>query len=161
MSPLDYKKLPNCTGVATIVIMGQQLDIGWASRWIAVTSLLGAIAAIALPTSAVQVSEIAVILAVAALAMLAGHRWSLIIIVASQIMILGKVWPVAFGAGSTWVMAAAIVATLCALPGLVLLRKTIPTTVELFAGKRSGRVNNATYRVCSVLVAAWLIFPVL
>ncbi len=139
--------------------MGQQLDLGWASRWVAVTSLLGSIAAISLPGSASQIAGIAVILAVAALAMLAGHRWSLIIIVAAQIMILGKVWPMAFHPGSAWVGAAAIVATLCALPGLVLLRKTVPTTVELFAGKRSGRVNNATYRVCSVLVVVWLLVP--
>ena len=139
--------------------MGQQLDIGWASRWIAVTSLLGALAAISLPSSTTEVAGIAVILAVAALAMLAGHRWSLIVIVAAQIMILGKVWPIAFHAASTWVLVAAIVASLCALPGLVLLRKTVPTTVELFAGKRSRRVNNATYRVATVLVAVWLAAP--
>lgn len=160
LSLFEYKKLANCSKGATIVIMGQQLDLGWASRWVAVTSLLGSMAAISLPGSTSQIAGIAVILAVAALAMLAGHRWSLIIIVAAQIMILGKVWPIAFHAGSTLVAVAAIVATVCALPGLILLRKTVPTTVELFAGKRSRRVNNMTYRVCSVLVAVWLLMPV-
>lgn len=139
--------------------MGRQLDLGPASVWVGLTALVGSVAAIALPGAASQVTGIAVILSVAALAMLAGHRWSLIIIVAAQIMMLGEVWPIAFHPSSTWVGAAAMIATLSALPGLVLLRKTVPTTVELFAGERSGRVNTAAYRVCSVAAGVWVLVP--
>jgi|GEM_PF-4314548 len=131
------------------------------SIWVGLTAFVGSIATIALPGSASQVTGIAVVLAVAALAMLAGHRWSLIITVAAQIMMLGEVWPIAFHPSSTWVGAAAMVATLTALPGLVLLRKTVPTMVELFAGQRSGRVNTTTYRLCSIAAGVWLLAPVL
>lgn len=136
------------------------LDLGEKTRWVALSALVGALAAISLPGAASQTAGMAVILAVGAIALLAGHRWSLMIVVAAQVLILGKVWPIALH-GSGMVEGAAIVASLCALPSLVLLRKTVPTILELLVGKRAAPVNTTAYRACSVLVGVWLLLPVL
>ena len=160
------ERTSQCTGISANSVREQvwnpspSLDLGEKNRWVALSALLGALAAISLPGAASQTAGMAVILAVAAIALLAGHRWSLMIIVAAQVLILGKVWPIALH-GSGMVEGAAIVATLCALPSLVLLRKTVPTIVELLVGKRSAPVNTTAYRACSVLVGVWLLLPVL
>jgi hypothetical protein len=96
--------------------------------------LLAALAAMTLPTSAGYTPEIASVLAVGSIAVLAGHAWGLLIVALADVLLIGKVWPVALLAAGDpqWAGIAALVG---ALPGLLVLSRTLPRTVEVVLGR--------------------------
>lgn len=131
------------------------------TRLVASAGLAGALAAILLPASA-QVSEIAAILALASLAILAGHQWGVMVLVAADVVLLGRVWPLVV---YEWpptlpVQLTAYAALAGALPGLFLLRRTVPHWLELVFGDRAGQRMRATGSVLvSGASALWLLMP--
>src|SRR5438128_9496047 len=68
--------------------------------WLALTGLIGAGLALPLAQSAWHGPEVAAILAVSAIALLAGQRWAIAVIVLAELFLLPTVWPRAlFGSG--------------------------------------------------------------
>lgn len=132
------------------------------SLLVALSGLASALAAIALPGSA-QTAEIASILAIGALALLAGHGWGLPVVTVVDVVLLGRLWPLVI---YDWppgpaVQVAVYTALLGALPGLFLLRRTLPRAVELVLGVRcSPRAHLAGVACGAVLSGLWLILPV-
>jgi hypothetical protein len=164
MSQDDYNHLGNCRLLVTIVSMGtQDTDASYRNPaiWVAGTGLLGAILVMLLPGTLGQSSEIAAVLAVGALAMLAGHKWALLIVALADAMLVGRVWPViAFPEHQSSVaVAIAMFALLAAVPGLVQLGRTMPRTVDVIIGTRSPRVHSAGVLCSSLLLAAWVVAP--
>jgi hypothetical protein len=126
----------------------------------AIPALLAAGAALSLPGPTGQVTGIASILAVGAIALLAGHRWGLFIAAAAAVGLLGKVWPIVAAPGtSAWGLVAAWAAIVTAVPGVVLFFSSLPRIVELAIGRRDGRVHRAGTVTFAVAAAAWLLAP--
>ena len=150
-----------CPPSVTIVIMGRHFP--W-QRWyyaVAGAALLSALAALMLPGPSGDITEIAAVLLVGAVALLAGHRWGALIVAIADVLMLGKLWPV-LAFGGTEASAAHITAATAlvgALPGLVLLGWTIPKTVEVLVGRPSGRLHAAGVSACCVGLALWVSFP--
>ncbi|MEZ4402028.1 MAG: hypothetical protein R3B06_18505 [Kofleriaceae bacterium] len=101
--------------------MGDRWTTG-RDRWVALTGLAAAAAALALPTHAHN-PELAAVLAVAAVAALAGYRWGIGVVVVAEVFLVAAVWPLAILARppSTAAQVAVAVSCLGALPGLRLL----------------------------------------
>lgn len=128
---------------------------------VAGSGFAGSLAAIALPGSA-NTPEIAAILALGALALLAGHGWALPVVVTADVILLGKIWPlIVFEWPPTLgVQLAAYAALLGALPGLFLLHRALPHAVDLIVGsKPSPRLRAAAVAMTSVLNLVWLVQP--
>ncbi len=138
------------------------LNAGKAHPWLAVLAILTAISAMAIPRSATQVTEIATVLAVGGLALLAGHRWGLLVVATADVMLLGKLWPLLvfreLEVGRA--VFAAQVALIGALPGLLLTIRTLPSTFDLVAGPQSLRLRTNGLRMCFGAMAMWLVLPV-
>lgn len=151
--------------MVTIVIMGRHLAqtaVGKAvAALVALAGLVGALAAIALPTGSGPPPEVAAVLAVGCLALLAGHAWGLLIVAVADLLLVAALWPLlVFHGHTTAVTVAAVVALLGALPGVALLRRTLPGTVELVLGTRAARFRSTAVALTSVLAAVWMILPI-
>ncbi len=83
MSAIDY-----------ICLMGLLSALA-SDRWAAGTGLLSALAILPLPAHA-HSPELAAALAVAAVAVLAGHRWALGALIIAEVFLVAAVWPAAF-----------------------------------------------------------------
>jgi hypothetical protein len=129
---------------------------------VAISGLASAVAAIALPASA-QTGEIASILAIGALALLAGHGWGLPVVTVVEVALLGRLLPLAL---HDWppgpaVQLALYTALLGALPGLLLLRESLPRAVELILGPQCApRARAAGVTIAAALSGLGLIVPV-
>jgi hypothetical protein len=132
------------------------------TRLVAVAGLASAIAAIALPASA-QTSEIAAILTVGALALLAGHGWGLPVVTVVEVILLGRLWPLVV---YDWpptpeVQVVVYTALVGALPGLLLLRRTLPRAVDLLLGTECPpRLHAAAVALAAALSGLALLLPV-
>ena len=129
--------------------------------WVALPALAGAFAALALPGPTGSTAAIASVLAVGALALLAGHAWGLLVVAAADVMLLGHVWPIlAFaGGGQTQSQAAAATALVSALPGLALLGVAMPALVDVVLDEPSARVRSAGVAMCAVGAALAIVLP--
>lgn len=119
-------------------------------------------AAIALPASA-QTSEIAAILTVGALALLAGHGWGLPVVTLVEVILLGRLWPLVVYDWPPALEVQIVVYTALAgaLPGLFLLRRTLPRAIDLLLGTECPpRLHAAAVAVAAALSALALILPV-
>jgi hypothetical protein len=174
LSLADYISLDNCPAVITIEIMaGSPNDVVdfeelGRMRWgLAVLGLLAALAAFALPLTghtAKMAPEISSVLVIGSLAVLAGHRWAVAIVVLADILLLGVVWPLAVYTypPSGWAQAASVFATAGTLPGLVLLRRSLGPLVDLVTGGgRSARFRATTAGLSGALCVLWLVLPAL
>jgi hypothetical protein len=127
---------------------------------VALAGLVAALAAIALPTGSGPSPEVSAVLAVGALALLAGHAWGLLIVAAADLILVGALWPLlAFGDPSRSVTVAAAIALAGALPGLVVFTRTLPGTVELVLGDRP-RFRAHAVAATGILAAVSLVLPV-
>lgn len=153
----------NCRASVTIVIVGKQLASTIRRNLyalISVSAMISAIAAFAIPGRTGNPAEIAAVLAVGAIAMMAGHGWGLLVVTSAELLLLGTIWPtLAFppdhGSAAALATYTAVVA---ALPGLVLLGPTLPQIAEVLLGARSGRTRPALAGV-TVLAAIALVLP--
>ena len=127
----------------------------------AVSGLASALAAITLPSTA-QTAEIASILAIGALALLAGHSWGLPVVTLVEVVLLGRLWPLIV---YDWPPAPAVqiatyTALVGALPGLVLLRHGLPRAVELLLGRQCApRVRTLGVALGAALSGVGLLLP--
>jgi hypothetical protein len=137
---------------------GAERRVAWG---VAGAGLAGACAAMAIPGYHADIAEVSAILAVGALALLAGHRWGLLIVAAADLLLLGYVWPVlAFGdRPESWARLAAGTAVLGALPGLLVFSRTLPHTLDLLAGRRLERLRPAGAALGSLAALLWLSAP--
>jgi len=115
--------------------------------------LLAALAVLPLPTVGVT-PEVAATLAVGAVALLAGQRWGLAVVVLADIAQIGALWPRAFlhDPPSTMAQIGVAIGIAGALPGLISLGRAAPELAELVLGHASPR-GRAMTRVAMVLGA--------
>lgn len=136
-------------------------------RWLAIvislSALAAALAALLLPAEALGIPDVAAVLAVGAVAVLAGHGWGLAIVVLGDVVLLGAAWPLAFQQTppSDVAVIATYLAVAGALPGLFLFARTIGPTVQLVTGRsRHDLWHRAAATATMVVGAAWLLRPV-
>ena len=131
----------------------------------ALLALVSAASTMVLPGPAGQLTGFSSVLLVGGLALLAGHAWGILIIASAEVLILGKSWPIVSdiitsGTGLELGGMAAILATLTALPGLVLFATTLPFTVEVIIGRKDSPVQRPGEILSAIAATAWLLQPV-
>lgn len=128
-----------------------------------VVAALGAAgAALAVPGPTGELSGIASILAVAGLAVLAGHRWGLLVSGVASTMMVAHVWPiVAAGKHSGWGAFAAIASFSLALPGTVVFARGLPGRIHGLVGRRVARLPGAPLGTSVAALAVLVALPIL
>ncbi len=113
--------------------------------WLALSGLVSAGLALPLAPSAWHGPEVAAILAVAAIALLAGQRWAVAVIVLAEICLLPTVWPRAvLGAGGSPRLIA--LATLTAIvPGVRAMPRAAVALVAMTGHGRTERMCRCTH----------------
>ena len=132
------------------------------ASWIAVLALAAAGAAFAFPGPAGDITGIATVLGMSAIALFAGHAWALPVVAVAKVMLLGKVWPIvglAVTSGDTWMGIAAVGALVAALPGLLIFIKNLPQAVDLILGRSPARVRRLAISASAIAAAVWLVLP--
>lgn len=123
------------------------------------TGLAAALAALPLPTHA-HSPELAATLAIGAIALIAGHRWGLAVLVVAEIFLIGAVWPLAFLAHPPSVAAqiAVTISLAGAIPGLRSLGRAAAEMVELVGARRTRRATRLARAALVALAGfAWLV----
>jgi hypothetical protein len=128
-----------------------------------VLAALGAAgAALAVPGPTGELSGIASILAVAGLAVLAGHTWGSLVAGAASTMMLAHVWPiVAAGQHSGWGAFASIAAFSLALPGSLAFARGLPRSIHGLIGRRFARLPGAPLGASAAALAVLVALPIL
>ena len=106
--------------------------------WLAATAMLSALLALPLAQNAWHGPEVAAILAIAATAQFAGHRWAIAVIVLSELLLLPTVWPRAFLEGDLGSRISALITLGAMVPGLLAMRRAAAALVAL-TGQRHPR----------------------
>lgn len=119
-------------------------------RRIGVASLMGA--AVAMPLAASP--EAASVLAVAAIALLAGQRWAIGLVIVAELVLLSALLPFALAQPSPLVTAAAWISVAAALPSLAATRRGAAALV-LLSGLRRTR---STCRLIHFALLALAVF---
>ena len=119
-------------------------------------------AALAVPGPTGELSGIASILAVAGLAVLAGHSWGSLVAGAASTMLLAHVWPiVAAGKHSGWGAVASIAAFSLALPGSLAFARGLPRGIHGLIGRRIARLPGAPVGASAAALAVLVALPLL
>ena len=135
---------------------------GLAPRGLVLAALGAAGAALAVPGPTGELSGIASILAVAGLAVLAGHTWGTLVSGAASTMMLAHVWPiVAAGKHSGWGAAASIAAFSLAVPGSLSFARALPRGIHGLVGRRIARLPGAPLGASVAALAVLVALPVL
>ena len=129
-------------------------------RWVAGAGLAAAFAALPLPSHA-HSAELAAVLAVGAIAALAGFRWGLAVLVAAEVFLVAAVWPLAILARPPSVAAqiAVVIACAGAVPGMIRLARGGDELIDLLGV--SGRWRRPTARALVVASGALWTWPAL
>lgn len=106
--------------------------------WLAATAMLSALLALPLAQNAWHGPEVAAILAIAATAQFAGHRWAIAVLVLSELLLLPTVWPRAFLDGDLSSRLSALITLVAMVPGLLAMRRAAAALVAL-TGQRHPR----------------------
>lgn len=106
--------------------------------WLAATAMISALLALPLAQNAWHGPEVAAILAIAATAQFAGHRWGIAVIVVAELLLLPTVWPRAFFGGDLGSRLGALIALVAMVPGLLAMRRAASALVVL-TGQRHRR----------------------
>jgi hypothetical protein len=132
------------------------------AAFVALAGLVAAMAAIALPTGHGPSPEVSAVLAVGALALLAGHAWGLLIVAAADLILVSSLWPMLVfeSQKSTSTTTAAAIALIGALPGLIVFTRTLPGTVELVLGDGARRFRTHALTITGIAAFISLVFPV-
>ncbi|MBI4509682.1 MAG: hypothetical protein HY698_08585 [Deltaproteobacteria bacterium] len=136
--------------------------------WVAIPALGGALCALVVPGASTTATAGATVLAVGALALLAGHTWGLLVVVPSHLTLVGRLWPMLAlsspsqspPGGDLEAFAISMV-LVTALPGLVLAATLLPRITALVLVDRSPRVQSLVVAATAMLLAAALILPAL
>jgi hypothetical protein len=120
---------------------------------IGLSGLAAAMAALPLAPSSWHGPEVASTLAVAAVAMLAGQRWAIAVVVLAELMLLPTIWPRAFlGGVAFWPgRIAALTSLVMIVPGLLNARRAAAAFV-LITGWRRTRETCRRFQYAFVLL---------
>jgi hypothetical protein len=131
--------------------------------WISLPALAGACAALLVPGATSGTAAGAALLAVGAIALLAGHAWGLLVSIPSHVTLVGRVWPslAVSSDGSPATAAAVAVVLVTALPALALTAVVLPEIARHVVGDASPRVRSAVVALFAIGLAASLIVPAL
>jgi hypothetical protein len=128
--------------------------------WIALPGLLGAIAAFVIPGSSGTTAAGATLLAVGALAILAGHTWGLLVAVPAHVTLVGRLWPtLAMGTPDVAVDGAITIVLVTSLPALILAALLLPRMGKVVLADSTPRMQSAFVTCCGALLAVSLVAP--
>ncbi len=130
--------------------------------WAAVPALMGATAALVLPGGTSAASAEAAMLAVGALALLAGHTWGLLVALSSHVPLVGHVWPsLAMGPGSegSVELGAVAIVLVTAVPVMVLSALLFPRLVAHLVPGASPRKHALATAGIALVLGASLVLP--
>lgn len=124
--------------------------------WLALSGLVSAGLALPVAPSAWHGPEVAAILAVAAIALLAGQRWAVAVIVLAQLCLLPTVWPRAvLGAGGSPRLIA--LATLTAIiPGVLAMPRAAVALAAMTGHDQTERICRCTH-VCLLAIGVFAV----
>jgi hypothetical protein len=107
--------------------------------WLGVTGLAAAMAALPLAPSSWHGPEVASTLAVSAVALLAGQRWAIALVVLAELLLLPTIWPRAFlGGVALWPgRIAAMTSLIMIVPGLLSARRAAAAMVLVTGWRRT------------------------
>lgn len=110
--------------------------------WLGATGLAAALFALPLAQSSWHGPEVASTLAVSAVALLAGQRWAIAVIVIAELLLLPTIWPRAFFGGvELWPGRIAALASLASIvPGLLSARRAAAALVVITGLSRTQLV---------------------
>ncbi len=132
------------------------------ASWLSVPALAGAMAALVLPGATSTTAAGAALLAVGALALLAGHPWGLMVSVPSHVTVAGQVFPALTAAGTSFSSAAIWIVLVTALPAVALATVVVPAmSRDLLGERRPARAHAAFVALTSGALLAALIVPAL
>jgi uncharacterized membrane protein YjjB (DUF3815 family) len=127
--------------------------------WLGLSALAAAMAALPLAQSSWHGPEVASTLAVSAVALLAGQRWAIAVVLLAELLLLPTIWPRAFlGGVALWPgRIAALTSLIMIVPGLLSARRAAAAMVLITGWRRTQetcrRVQYAFAALGLVLVA--------
>jgi hypothetical protein len=135
-------------------------DVPSGTRWIGALGLVAALAVFPLPTVG-STPEIASVVAVAAIALLAGQRWALPIVVLADVALVGALWPRAFlhDPPSQAAQFGVLLGLLGALPGLWMLGSAGSPLADVVFARPTARARRLSRVGIVVLAGVWLAMP--
>jgi hypothetical protein len=140
--------------------MARQLTMrGRIGLWVGLPALTGAVAALALPGTTSAATAEAAMLAVGALALLAGHTWGILVVVTSHVPLVGRVWPALAGAPDTASAGAVAIVLVTALPTILLAWQLLPRVIEQVLPGRSARARGLVTAAMAAGLFASLVLP--
>lgn len=124
-------------------------------------ALPAAAAALAVPGQVGERAGIASILALGALASIAGNRWGLPVVLAASAALGGNVLPIVIDSSTSGrPLLYASVALVAVLPGVAALLMSIPTLLQALTGGISNlRISRLASNASTLAVAAWMLAP--
>lgn len=131
--------------------------------WLGVTGLAAAMAALPLAQSSWHGPEVASTLAVSAVALLAGQRWAIALVLVAELMLLPTIWPRAFlGGVELWPGRIAALASLVMIvPGLLSARRAAAAMVLLTGWRRTQQTCRRVQIAFAALAVLAVVLPIL
>ena len=122
--------------------------------------MVAALAVLPLPTVR-QTPEIASVLAVASVALLAGQRWALPLVVLADVALVGALWPRAFlhDPPSQAAQIGVLLGLAGAIPGFIAFGRAAPGLAELVLGRPTQRALSFTRVGLVACSALWIGAP--
>jgi hypothetical protein len=131
--------------------------------WLGVTGLAAAMAALPLAQSSWHGPEVASTLAVSAVALLAGQRWAIALVLVAELMLLPTIWPRAFlGGVELWPGRIAALASLVMIvPGLLSTRRAAAAMVLVTGWRRTQQTCRRVQIAFAALAVIAVLVPIL
>jgi hypothetical protein len=128
---------------------------------LAISGLVSGMLALPLAQSTWHGPEVAAVLAVSAVALFAGQRWAIALIVIGELFLLPTVWPRAFFGDDLTARLVALATLAAIVPGVLAMRRAATVLVVMSGRRRTQlacrRVHVALVAVCLLAVAAPLL----
>ncbi len=133
-----------------------------ASASLMALAFVSAALALLLPGQVGETAGIASILGLGALALAAGHRWGLWVVLLADIAMVGNAWPIVNSFSTFdrhwWLASGALAA---ALPGALFMTRRLPSAASSLVGARSRQSRRFASVFASVGLAVWVAAPTL
>jgi hypothetical protein len=129
---------------------------------VCVTAVAGAGAAVLLPDTSGTTAAGAALLAVGALALLAGHTWGLMVTIPAHLTLVGRLWPnlsLATIDRSSLRAAATALVLVTALPALALAASVLPQIAQHLLPDATRRARAVVVAGAALALAAALVLP--
>jgi len=128
--------------------------------WVGLTGLLAALLSLPLSPSS-QSPEVASVLVVSAVALLAGHRWAIALVVIAELLLLPGLWPrLLVQPPDVPARIAIVAACLSVVPGILALRRASAMLIVITGIRRTQGSCRATSMVLAVCLVAGALLPI-